>query len=345
MYAEVKEADKDNKSRAVANSLFQQKKSGQQIFEFVDCRSEAEARNKQIEIANGSPQVKQAGGILAMGDARANTIPIQRSKSQKEAEAEMKKSFEDDEEEKQEESNESIKELREEMSNFFEQPEIVTLLKAKPSSKESNVNDAIGTMKIMMEKEDLELLEDLLSYVETDKIADFFNSEVTDDDEISALKEGYEALKGYSISLAKKSSGEPLKSEEIEMYEEIVDLPNHVNKATTKWKSGKKLNKEKLSTKAKPITKKVGDKIILIYKKYPNEFDENHPKYFKIVKDLIKMSTEVLVFIGKNLKDDDKQFIDLTRHGIIAGLANMMYPNQMGIHCHAILLSQMIMKF
>jgi hypothetical protein len=56
------------------------------------------------------------------------------------------------------------------------------------------------------------------------------------------------------------------------------------------------------------------------------------------------MTNRVLVYIGDQFDEDDKEFRELQSSGIIAGLANMMRPNPMGIHCHAILLAQMINK-
>jgi hypothetical protein len=58
MYARM-EKPKENKSRAVANSVNQKKSVGKSTFQLVDNRPEAVAQRKPQESANNSPQVKQ----------------------------------------------------------------------------------------------------------------------------------------------------------------------------------------------------------------------------------------------------------------------------------------------
>lgn len=58
MYAQV-EKTKENKSRAVANSVTQKKSSGKQGFGFVDNRPEAVTQRKLQEMANNSQQINQ----------------------------------------------------------------------------------------------------------------------------------------------------------------------------------------------------------------------------------------------------------------------------------------------
>ncbi|MEH6348319.1 MAG: hypothetical protein V7785_24695 [Bermanella sp.] len=58
MYAQV-EKPKENKSRAVANSVGQKRSSVKQGFGFVDNRPEAIAQRKRQELAHNSSQVKQ----------------------------------------------------------------------------------------------------------------------------------------------------------------------------------------------------------------------------------------------------------------------------------------------
>ena len=57
MYAQV-EKPKENKNRAIANSVTQKKSDGQQGFGFVDNRSEAIIQRKLITSVNKGLQVK-----------------------------------------------------------------------------------------------------------------------------------------------------------------------------------------------------------------------------------------------------------------------------------------------
>ncbi len=57
MYAQV-EKTKENKSRAVANSVGQKKSSVKQGIGFVDNRLETIAQRKLQKIANNSPQLE-----------------------------------------------------------------------------------------------------------------------------------------------------------------------------------------------------------------------------------------------------------------------------------------------
>ncbi len=82
MYAQV-EKPKENKSRAVANSVAQKKPGEKQGFGFVDNRPEAVAQRKLHELAKNSPQVKQTAQLQAMAvDSSAQQRhPIQKVES------------------------------------------------------------------------------------------------------------------------------------------------------------------------------------------------------------------------------------------------------------------------
>jgi hypothetical protein len=61
-------ADKtpENKSKSVTNTVSQKQSSGKSIFQFVDNRPESIAQRKLQEMANNSPQVKQAAQLQSM---------------------------------------------------------------------------------------------------------------------------------------------------------------------------------------------------------------------------------------------------------------------------------------
>ncbi len=63
-------ADKnqENQSRAVANTVPQKKNDGKPTYQFVDNRPEAVAHRRLQEMANNSPQGKQAAQLQAMAD-------------------------------------------------------------------------------------------------------------------------------------------------------------------------------------------------------------------------------------------------------------------------------------
>jgi len=63
-------ADKtqENKSQSVANAVSQKQSSAESTFQFVDNRPEAIAQRKLQEMANNSPQAKQADQLQAMVD-------------------------------------------------------------------------------------------------------------------------------------------------------------------------------------------------------------------------------------------------------------------------------------
>jgi hypothetical protein len=63
-------ADKtqENKSQSVANPVYQKKSGDKSTFQFVDNRPEAVAQRKLQEMANNSPQIKQAAQLQAMAD-------------------------------------------------------------------------------------------------------------------------------------------------------------------------------------------------------------------------------------------------------------------------------------
>ena len=67
MYAQV-EKPKENKRRAVANSVAQKRSSGEPTFQFVDNLPEAIAQRKLQEMANNTPQAKHSDQLQAMTD-------------------------------------------------------------------------------------------------------------------------------------------------------------------------------------------------------------------------------------------------------------------------------------
>lgn len=67
MYAQV-EKSKENKSRAVANSVAQKKNNDQHTLGFIDNRPKGIAQRKQIEITNNNPRAKQAIQLQAMAN-------------------------------------------------------------------------------------------------------------------------------------------------------------------------------------------------------------------------------------------------------------------------------------
>jgi len=73
MYAQI-EKPKENKSRAVANSVVQKKNSAKQGFGFVDNRTEAVAQRKLQDIANNNSQIDRSKVVQKM----ANNTVVQR---------------------------------------------------------------------------------------------------------------------------------------------------------------------------------------------------------------------------------------------------------------------------
>ncbi|MBW2663244.1 MAG: DUF4157 domain-containing protein [Deltaproteobacteria bacterium] len=67
MYAQV-ETPRESKSRAIANSVVQNKSKVKQCFGFVDNRPEAAAQRKLQEVANKKPQAKQAAQLQTMAN-------------------------------------------------------------------------------------------------------------------------------------------------------------------------------------------------------------------------------------------------------------------------------------
>lgn len=76
-------ADKtqENKSQSVANAVSQKKSVGESTFQFVDNRPEAIAQRKLQEMANNSPQVKQAAQLQAMADNYSIQHPMQKKEN------------------------------------------------------------------------------------------------------------------------------------------------------------------------------------------------------------------------------------------------------------------------
>lgn len=72
-------ADKkqDNKSQSVSNEVSQKQSGGQSAFKFVDNRPEAVAQRKLHEMANYSPQMKQAAQLQAIADNNVLHSPTQ----------------------------------------------------------------------------------------------------------------------------------------------------------------------------------------------------------------------------------------------------------------------------
>ena len=75
MYAQV-EKTKENKSRAVANSVAQKKSSVKQGFGFVDNRPEAVVQKKMQNIVNKRSQAKQPNGLNGLSQKQLQ-FPIQ----------------------------------------------------------------------------------------------------------------------------------------------------------------------------------------------------------------------------------------------------------------------------
>lgn len=73
MYEQV-EKPKENKSRAIANSVSQKKSIVKQGFGFVDNRPKAIAQRKLQEIAKSSPHAKQADQLQAMAVKKAKNV-------------------------------------------------------------------------------------------------------------------------------------------------------------------------------------------------------------------------------------------------------------------------------
>jgi len=67
MYAQV-EKPKENKSHSVQNAVSPKQSGGKSTFQFVDNRPEVIAQRKLQEMANNSPQAKQASQLQAMAD-------------------------------------------------------------------------------------------------------------------------------------------------------------------------------------------------------------------------------------------------------------------------------------
>ena len=78
-------ADKtqENKSQSVANAVSQKKNSSKSTFQFVDNRPEATAQRTLQEIANNSPQTKQAAQLQSMADNHSTQQqqPIQKKEN------------------------------------------------------------------------------------------------------------------------------------------------------------------------------------------------------------------------------------------------------------------------
>ncbi|MFT4803432.1 MAG: hypothetical protein ACJAUV_001965 [Flavobacteriales bacterium] len=81
MYEQVEKA-KENKGRAVANSV-SQKSSGDSAFQFVDNRPEAVVQRKLQEMVNNSPQVNQAAQLQATSDNHSaqQNQPVQKKEN------------------------------------------------------------------------------------------------------------------------------------------------------------------------------------------------------------------------------------------------------------------------
>ena len=81
MYAQV-EKPKENKSQSVANAVSKKQGGGESTFQFVDNRPEAVAQRKLQEMANNSPQVKQATQLQVVADNYSGKLnqPIQLNK-------------------------------------------------------------------------------------------------------------------------------------------------------------------------------------------------------------------------------------------------------------------------
>lgn len=82
MYEQV-EKPKKNKSRTVANSVAQKRSNGKQGFGVVDNRTEAVAQRKLQEMANNSPQAKQAAQLQVISDCNLtqHQQPIQKKEN------------------------------------------------------------------------------------------------------------------------------------------------------------------------------------------------------------------------------------------------------------------------
>ena len=79
MYTQV-EKPKENKSKAVTNTVFQKRSIDESTFQFVDNRPEAVAQRKLQEMANKSRQAKQTAQLQVMA---GNNSPIQQNPFQK----------------------------------------------------------------------------------------------------------------------------------------------------------------------------------------------------------------------------------------------------------------------
>ena len=326
MYAQV-EKSKESKSRAIANSVAQKNKN--QGIWIVDNRPESIAQAKLKALAPKTVTSTYSAFL------------IQRSTGDKQAEDEMSKAMGSGTEAKAASSSTAdTTELRERLTAFFDQLNIGrVLLRGR-----RDTNEGVQVAKSMLDEVGIDAFDALLDYIESNQVEDFFNVEVSRDDEVIALNACVELLGDYiSRQVDGPAEEEAVDSSEMELYEQIPEIPAHLNELGA-WPNGKKVPLNQLKTADKSITKRVGDMIREIYAKYPDEFDEHHPGYFKIVQGLIKMCNDVLEYIGKQ-DPDSAEVKELASNGIIAGLLNMMRPNHMGIHCHAILLSQMIGKF
>ena len=73
----------ENKSQSMANAVSQKQSGGESTFQFIDNRPGAVAQRKLQEMANNSPQAKQATQLQAMADhyAKQKQLPIQKKAS------------------------------------------------------------------------------------------------------------------------------------------------------------------------------------------------------------------------------------------------------------------------
>ena len=93
MYAQV-EKPKNNKSRAVANSVTKKKSNGKQVFGFVDNRSEAVAQRKNKELSKFDMSQKFAIPALNITPCH-NAFPVQRIISYKKGQYKSRKQLVD----------------------------------------------------------------------------------------------------------------------------------------------------------------------------------------------------------------------------------------------------------